>query len=115
MHGKDAVIEDILDWRPFGHITLTTLLPTPGAPKILMSYTFGERADGGTHFEVRFAKPRPKELPFLEHIWPNVQAKFTGEFEVVRALLEDEARTAGDKPLPPVSRERFPTPPVPAC
>jgi hypothetical protein len=31
MHGKDAVIEDILDWRPFDHITLTTLLPVPGA------------------------------------------------------------------------------------
>ena len=30
MHGKDAIIEDILDWRPFDHITLTTLLPVPG-------------------------------------------------------------------------------------
>jgi uncharacterized protein YndB with AHSA1/START domain len=36
MHGKDAVIEDILDWCPYDHITLTTLLPAPGAPKILM-------------------------------------------------------------------------------
>ena len=36
MDGKDAVIEDILDWRPNDHITLTTLLPAPGAPKILM-------------------------------------------------------------------------------
>jgi hypothetical protein len=70
-HGKDAIIEDILAWRPFDHITLTTLLPVPGAPKILMSYVFDELADGGAHFEVRFAKPKPKDLPFFEHIWPE--------------------------------------------
>ena len=112
MHGKDAVIEDILDWRPYDHITLTTLLPAPGAPKILMSYAFDERADGGTHFEVRFAKPKPKDLPFLEHVWPNVQGKFTGEFEILRSLLAEQAKAAADEPPLPVSRERFLTQPV---
>jgi uncharacterized protein YndB with AHSA1/START domain len=47
LHGKDAVIEDIVDWRPFDYVTLTALLPIPGAPKILFSYTFEERDDGG--------------------------------------------------------------------
>ena len=112
MHGKDAVIEDILDWRPYDHITLTTLLPAPGAPKILMSYAFDERADGGTHFEVRFAKPKPKDLPFLEHVWPNVQGKFTGEFEILRSLLAEQAKAAADEPPLPVSRERFLTQPI---
>ncbi len=112
MHGKDAVIEDILDWRPYDHITLTTLLPAPGAPKILMSYAFDERADGGTHFEVRFAKPKPKDLPFLEHVWPNVQGKFTGEFEILCSLLAEQAKAAADEPPLPVSRERFLTQPV---
>ena len=113
MHGKDAVIEDILDWRPFDHITLTTLLPAPGAPKILMSYAFGERADGGTHFEVRFAKPKPKDLPFYEHVWPNVHTKFTGEFEILRALLAEQAKAsaAADEAPLPVSHERFLTQP----
>ena len=113
MHGKDAVIEDILDWRPFDHITLTTLLPAPGAPKILMSYAFGERADGGTHFEVRFAKPKPKDLRFYEHVWPNVQTKFTGEFEILRALLAEQAKAsaAADEAPLPLSHERFLTQP----
>ena len=31
LHGKDAVIEDIVDWRPFDYVTLTALLPIPGA------------------------------------------------------------------------------------
>jgi hypothetical protein len=114
MHGKDAVIEDILDWRPIDYITLNTLLPAPGAPKILMSYAFGEREDGGTHFEGRFAKPKPKDLPLYEHAWPNVRNKFTGEFEILRTLLEGQAKAAGDEPALPASRERFLTQPVQA-
>ncbi len=30
LHGKDAVIEDIVDWRPFDYVTLTALLADPG-------------------------------------------------------------------------------------
>ncbi len=115
MHGKQAIIEDIIDWRPFEHLTLTTLLPAPGAPKIPMCYLFEARADGGTHVELRFGKLKPKDLPFFEGIWPGVQKKFTGQFEVLRALLAEQA-TAGDSdeaPLP-VSRDRFLTEPVQA-
>ena len=78
-----------------------------------MSYAFDERADGGTHFEVRFAKPKPKDLPFYEHVWPNVHTKFTGEFEILRALLAEQAKAsaAADEPPLPVSHERFLTQP----
>jgi uncharacterized protein YndB with AHSA1/START domain len=114
MHGKDAVIEDILDWRPFEHITLTTLLPAPGAPKILMSYVFEEQRDGAMHFGVRFAKPKSKDLPFYERVWPNVKEKFAGEFEILRALLADEAKAAAEDPLPADLRERPVTRPAPA-
>ena len=37
MHGKDAIIEEMLDWRPFDYFTVSTLLPIPGAPKIVMT------------------------------------------------------------------------------
>ena len=30
MHGKDAIIEELLDWRPFDYFTLSALLPMPG-------------------------------------------------------------------------------------
>ena len=33
MHGKDAIIEDILDWRPFDYVTQTALLPIPAPRK----------------------------------------------------------------------------------
>jgi hypothetical protein len=61
---------------------------------------------------VRFAKPKPKDLPFYEQVWPNVQKKFTGEFEILRALLEEQAKEAAEEPPLPASRERFVTQPV---
>ena len=30
MHGAHAIIEEVIDWRPFDYLTLTTLLPMPG-------------------------------------------------------------------------------------
>ena len=32
MHGKDAVIEEILDWRPYDYVTDRTILATPSGP-----------------------------------------------------------------------------------
>jgi uncharacterized protein YndB with AHSA1/START domain len=94
MHGKDAIVEDILDWRPFDYLTLTTLLPVPGAPKILMSYVFNERADGGVLLEMRIANPKAKDLPFLEKILPGVREKYAAFFKGLRAMLDERARQA---------------------
>jgi uncharacterized protein YndB with AHSA1/START domain len=89
LHGKETNVEDILDWRPFDHITLTTLLPALGAPKIPMCWTLEERADGGTHLELRFGKLKGKDLAFFEGIWPNVRKKFSGELESLGSLLAE--------------------------
>ena len=37
MHGKDAVVEEILDWRPTAYLTTRSKLPVPGVPKITMT------------------------------------------------------------------------------
>jgi hypothetical protein len=95
-------------------VTFAALLPIPGAAKILMTYAFEGRADGGTHFELRFAKPKPKDLAFFEQVWPTVQNNFQVGFDIVRAMLEERA-TASDvesEPSLPASRERFLTQPV---
>jgi uncharacterized protein YndB with AHSA1/START domain len=93
MHGKDAVVEDILDWRPHDYVTLTTLLPAPDAPKILMSFVFTELPGGATHLEMRAAKPKPKDAAFVEKVIPNARQKFTEEFEALGKLLEGETGT----------------------
>jgi uncharacterized protein YndB with AHSA1/START domain len=114
LHGKDAVIEDIVDWRPFDYVTLTALLPIPGAPKILFSYTFEELDDGGAHFEFRVAKPKPKDLPFYERVRPTIEAKFTAGFDILRTMVAEQATalTVENEPALPVSRVRFLTQPL---
>ena len=47
-HGKDAVIEEILDWRPYDYVTDRTILDTPGGPlKVLHTIEF-EPSRAGT-------------------------------------------------------------------
>jgi uncharacterized protein YndB with AHSA1/START domain len=114
VHGKDAIIEEILDWRPFDYVTLAALLPIPGAPKIQLTHAFEGQADGGTRLELRFGKPKPKDLAFFEQVWPTVQSNFEAGFDILRSMLEERASAsdaAGEPPIP-VSRERFLTQPV---
>ena len=47
MHGKDAVIEEILDWRPFDYVTDRTVLATPSGPvRVLHTVEFEPTTDG---------------------------------------------------------------------
>lgn len=119
MHGAHTIIEEVIDWRPFDYLTLTTLLPMPGAPKVLMSYAFSETAGvpgaaGGTHIEIRIARPKPKDTAFLEHVGAEFHTHITSEVAVLRGMIE--GREAGppdvDEPALPVSGERFLTGPV---
>jgi len=112
MHGAHAIIEEVIDWRPFDYLTLTTLLPMPGAPKVLMSYAFVERPDGGTRVEIRVAKPKPKDRAFLEQVGPEFAKTIAGEVATLRTMIEGVAATTRDEPPLPVSDERFLTQPV---
>jgi hypothetical protein len=114
VHGKDAIIEEILDWRPFDYVTFAALLPIPGAPKLRITYAFEGRADGGTRFELRFAKPKPKDLAFFEQVWPTVRGNFEVGLDILRSMLEERAAVSeiAEEPSLPVSRERFLSQPV---
>ncbi|HJS31808.1 MAG TPA: DUF2652 domain-containing protein, partial [Alphaproteobacteria bacterium] len=93
MHGAHTIIEEVIDWRPFDYLTLTTLLPMPGAPKVLMTYAFSETAGpagagGGTHIEIRVAKPKPKDMAFLEQVGAEFHKTITSEVATLRRMLE---------------------------
>jgi uncharacterized protein YndB with AHSA1/START domain len=109
MHGAAAIIEEVLDWRPFDYLTLTTLLPIPGAPKVLMTYAFLENAGGGTHVEIRLAKPKPKDRAFLEHAGAEFQKKIMSEVATLRTMIEGQnaSPAAVEEPTLPVSGQRF--------
>ena len=101
MHGPHAIIEEILHWRPFDYLTLTTLLPMPGAPKILMSYAFSENGDGVTHIEIRIAKAKAKDTAFLEHAFAEFRKNITAEITKLGQLLEHADKEAAQYELEP--------------
>ncbi len=60
-HGKDAVIEEILDWRPYDYVTDLTIVATPlGSLKLKHTIEF-EPTTAGTTIHMRFAGPMSKK------------------------------------------------------
>jgi uncharacterized protein YndB with AHSA1/START domain len=113
MHGPAAIIEEILDWRPFDYVTLATLVPNPGAPKILLTYAFADH-DGGTRMEVRVGKPKPKDKAIFEQIGAGFPQMFEGSIRNLRLLVENKPGAAAvvAEPAMPALSERFLTQPV---
>ena len=114
MHGKDAIIEEMLDWRPFDYITVSALLPIPGAPKLVMTRAVQEQANGTTRLEMRLAKPKPKDMAFVDQFAPTFKENLTKAIETLRRILEElqTAVVAIDEPPLKPSNERFLTEPV---
>jgi uncharacterized protein YndB with AHSA1/START domain len=60
MHGKDAVVEEILDWRPYDYVTDRTVIDTPhGALTFTHTIEF-EPTTNGTTIHIRYAPPRAR-------------------------------------------------------
>jgi hypothetical protein len=71
MHGKDAVIEEILDWRPYDYVTDRTVLATPDGPLRVLHTIELEPTTTGTTIHMRYAAPKTKrEMPLMEVIGP---------------------------------------------
>jgi class 3 adenylate cyclase len=68
MHGKDAVVEEILDWRPYDYVTDRTILETPGGSvRLLHTVEFQPGTDGTTiHFRYAAPKTRREMAPAKE-------------------------------------------------
>ncbi len=108
-HGKDAVIEEILDWRPYDYVTDRTILDTPTGPvKVLHTIEF-EPVASGTIIHLRFAAPKTRrEQGLMEHIGPAYGAALQSGIPTLLALLDEElaAREAGRGPEPELSRPK---------
>jgi uncharacterized protein YndB with AHSA1/START domain len=114
MHGAHAIIEEVMDWRPHDYFTMATLVPVPDAPKVILTYAFQEGASGGTHIEIRVAKPKPKDKAFLDQVGAEYQKTITSAVANLRPMLEGrkDARAEIEEPTLPASAERFLTEPV---
>jgi hypothetical protein len=107
MHGKDAVIEEILDWRPYDYLTERTTMGTPaGTVKFLTTLEF-EPTPGGTIVHFRFGAPKTaKERAALVAIGPSMEGMFQQRGLQLTALLEAELGAVAN-------REREPGLPAP--
>jgi uncharacterized protein YndB with AHSA1/START domain len=90
MHGKDAIVEEVLDWRPSDYLTVSTLLPISGAPKITLTHAFQDRTDGATRIEMRVAKPKPKDKAFVDQAAAKFKENITKAVGNLRLMLKEQ-------------------------
>ena len=114
MHGKGAIVEEVLDWRPSDYFTVSALLPIPGAPKIIMTHAFQDLPNGATRIEMRVAKPRPKDQAFVDQAGAKFKENITKAIGNLRLILEEQQTSFSAIGEPPLiaSSERFLTEPV---
>ena len=114
IHGAEAVVEEILDWEPFDHVTLRSTLPAPGAPKLISSIVL--EADGdGTEVSMRYERPRSKgAIEFFEAMAEPYRLLIEASLGTLVAQLEAEKAASGRgpelEPALPESDARFLTP-----
>jgi len=102
MHGPDASIEEILDWRPFDYLTGRS--SRAGAPTMVFTYEF-EPTPTGTRVSFRIAKPDNEEdLKILTQVGPMLADSYMKSIQVLQGLARNEANerlaTRDEPPLP---------------
>ena len=109
MHGKDAVVEEILDWRPYDYVTDRTVLETPRGPVKVLHTIELEPDAGGTTIHMRFAAPKSKrEKALMEHIGPAYGQALRSGIPSLLSQLDAAlaAREADRGPEPELARPR---------
>ncbi|HET7472989.1 MAG TPA: DUF2652 domain-containing protein [Candidatus Limnocylindrales bacterium] len=104
IHGKDTIVEEVLDWRPVDYVTVRSQLPQPGVPKLVNSFILMDLGGGRTKVEMRFARPRSaKDRAIAERLLPNLDVSIQNGLAALRPLIESaaaEARAAADEAPP---------------
>jgi hypothetical protein len=109
MHGKDAIIEEILDWRPYDYLTERSTMGTPaGQVKFLTTIELEPTADG-TIIHTRFGAPRAaRDRKILEPMMPMFAQIFAISDRNLLAQLEatvaDRAAARGDEAALPAPK-----------
>ena len=118
MHGRHAIIEEVVDWEPNDHVTYRSLLPIPDAPKLLNTFLLTDLGDGRTHLEFRLARPRAKkDRAMAESLVSTLDTTIEADIAALVPLAAAAAKAAAAAALPaepdlPVSRGRMVTEPI---
>ncbi len=112
VHGRDAIVEEILAWHPAELLTTRFQMPMPGAPKLTRSELFEPTADGSkTLLTVRVQRPSSaKDRAKLEEMTPFLVNAYGGGFATLAPMIAADvtARSARAVPEPelPISAGR---------
>ncbi|HEY2916377.1 MAG TPA: DUF2652 domain-containing protein [Candidatus Limnocylindrales bacterium] len=103
MHGKDAIVEEVLDWRPFDYFTQRSTIGTPAGPVRIIGTFELEPTASGTRVHVRFAKPKSvKDRAMLVPMRPIFETMIETGAAALRTLVANEARSrAAERPQEP--------------
>jgi uncharacterized protein YndB with AHSA1/START domain len=95
MHGPDAIIEEILDWRPWDYLTDRSTMPG-GSPVLFSTFELEPTAQG-TIVHARFAPKAAKDRAMLLQMGPMLTETITEGFKAlsVQATEEAQARAEG--------------------
>ena len=90
IHGKDAVVEEVLAWRPPELFTVRCQVPFPGMPKFLLCDILEATPDGtGTLVTVRVGRPaNAKDRAMIERGMPLLMQAYEAGIAPLRAAIE---------------------------
>jgi len=101
MHGSEAVVEEILDWRPYDYWTNRSTINTLAGPIKMLATVELEPTGNGTTIHFRYAWPKTaKERAILEGMLPTYQRMFDASSASMMAQLEAELGERGANASP---------------
>jgi len=102
MHGKDAIIEEVLDWRPFDYFTNRSQIPH-GGPSFVATFEFEPTATG-TVVHYRVQKPKKvADQKALEGFGPILASGFAASLAVLKGEASAQAdHLMTDRVEPPI-------------
>jgi hypothetical protein len=103
MHGAEAVVEEILDWRPYDYWSNRSTINTPAGPMKMLATVELEPTASGTTIHFRYAAPKAaKQRAILQELLPVYEGMFAASSTAMISQLEDElADRRIDSPVEP--------------
>jgi len=95
IHGSDTIVEEILDWSPVDYWTTRATMPQPGLPKLTMTDAL-RPIGGGTHVEMRIARPKPREREAFGQLMAQMDGMFRELQSALKAAAEADAAEASE-------------------
>ena len=91
MHGSEAIVEEILDWRPYDYLTDRSTMNTPGGTIKMLSTFEIEPTTTGSIVHWRFGAPKTaKERAILTEMLPIFNDLFAETARNLQAQLKEE-------------------------